>query len=54
VNQLYVAPPFQGKGIGTELLGIAKQCSPTLQLWVFEVNRPAIAFYQRREFRAVE
>jgi GNAT superfamily N-acetyltransferase len=25
VNQLYVAPPFQGKGLGTELPGIAKR-----------------------------
>jgi GNAT superfamily N-acetyltransferase len=54
VNQLYVAPLFQGRGIGTQLLTTAMRRHPTLQLWVFEVNLPAIHFYQRRGFRVVE
>jgi ribosomal protein S18 acetylase RimI-like enzyme len=54
VNQLYVAPPFQGRGIGTQLLTIAMRRHPILQLWVFEVNLPAIHFYERRGFRMVE
>lgn len=54
VNQLYVAPAFQGRGIGTELLTVAMRCNETLQLWAFEVNVPAIQFYERRGFRIVE
>src|SRR5687767_9385647 len=54
VNHLYVAPAFQGRGIGTELLAVAMRCNGSLQLWVFEVNVPAIGFYERRGFRAVE
>jgi putative acetyltransferase len=54
VNHLYVAPQFQGRGVGSTLLEVAQRRSPTLQLWAFEVNRPAIAFYERRGFRIVE
>jgi putative acetyltransferase len=54
VNQLYVAPQFQGQGVGSELLAMAQRSSPTLQLWAFEVNQPAIRFYERRGFRVVQ
>jgi putative acetyltransferase len=54
VQQLYVAPVFQGRGVGTELLKIAMGCNSTLKLWVFEANLPAIQFYERRGFRVVE
>ena len=54
VNHLYVAPAFQGHGVGTKLLSIAMRSNPTLQLWAFAVNRPAIEFYERRGFRVVE
>lgn len=54
VNQLYVAPEFQGRGVGTELLAMAMRCNPVLELWVFEENVPAIRFYERRGFSAVE
>ena len=54
VNQLYVAPAFQGRGVGTKLLSIAMRSSPTLQLWAFEANLPAVRFYERRGFRVVE
>jgi putative acetyltransferase len=54
VNHLYVAPQFQGRGVGSTLLEVAQRRSPTLQLWAFEVNRPAIAFYERRGFRIME
>jgi len=54
VNQLYVAPQFQRRGIGRDLLAIAKRGNASLQLWVFEVNEPAIRFYQQQGFRIVE
>ena len=54
VNHLYVAPAFQGRGVGSELLAIARRENRTLQLWAFEANAPAIRFYERRGFRVVE
>lgn len=54
VNHLYVAPQFHRRGVGTQLLNLAKESNPTLDLWVFEVNRPAIDFYARRGFDHVE
>lgn len=54
VNHLYVAASFQGRGVGTALLAVAMRAHPRLQLWVFEVNAPAIRFYERRGFRAAE
>src|SRR4051812_7156837 len=54
VNHLYVAPRFQGRGVGSELLAIARRENQTLQLWAFEANEPAIRFYENREFRVAE
>ena len=54
VNHLYVAPAFQGRGVGSRLLDVAKRASPSLQLWAFEANGPAIRFYERRGFRVAE
>lgn len=53
VNQLYVAPEHQGRGVGTELLALAQRANPSLELWAFEVNVEAIDFYRRRGFHAV-
>ena len=39
---------------GDGLLTLAVRSNPTLQLWAFAVNVPAIEFYQRRGFRIVE
>jgi len=48
VDQLYVHPGAQRAGIGTALLDLAKALRPEgFELWVFEVNTPAIALYER-------
>jgi GNAT superfamily N-acetyltransferase len=52
VNHLYVSPRFQGRGVGGTLLSVAP--APSLQLWAFGVNVPAIQFYQHRGFRILE
>lgn len=55
VNHLYVLPQPQGIGIGTRLLRIAKEISPDyLQLWTFQANLPARAFYRKHGFVEVE
>ena len=54
VNHLYVAPPHQGRGVGSALLALARRSNSSLQLWAFQANAEAIAFYERRGFRVVE
>ena len=51
IEQLYVLPEAQGRGIGTELLDIAKRASERLQLWTFQRNAPARRFYEARVLR---
>jgi GNAT superfamily N-acetyltransferase len=55
VDQLYVAPGHQGRGIGRRLLDLAKERSEGgLELWTFQVNDRARRFYERNGFAAVE
>ena len=54
IDQLYVLPGHQGRGIGTALLDIAKATFDTLQLWTFQKNGPARRFYEARGFIAVQ
>ena len=55
VDQLYVDPARTRQGIGSELLEVAKQQRPAgLDLWVFQSNERAIAFYERHGFHEVD
>ena len=54
VNQLYVAPQHQRRGVGGALLALAQRDNATLHLWAFAANAEAIGFYRRRGFRVVE
>lgn len=54
VEQLYVHPAYQGRGVGSELLAVALARDEPLQLWTFQVNTRARAFYARHGFREVE
>jgi len=55
VEQLYVSPDRLGQGIGGRLLTLAKSRQPELlQLWTFQVNERARAFYEHHGFVAVE
>jgi GNAT superfamily N-acetyltransferase len=54
LEHLYVAPRWQGRGIGSALLIRAKELSPRrLQLYAFQRNARARAFYEARRFVAV-
>jgi ribosomal protein S18 acetylase RimI-like enzyme len=54
VEQLYVHPRAQGQGIGSALLRHAQSLHRDgLELWVFQRNTRAIAFYERRGFTVV-
>ncbi|WP_370140097.1 MULTISPECIES: GNAT family N-acetyltransferase [unclassified Bradyrhizobium] len=54
VEQLYVLPSAQGRGVGTELLDIAKDACDRLELWTFQRNAPARRFYEMRGFVVIE
>jgi len=55
LDQLYVLPERQGEGIGTALLELAMALRPGgFELWVFEVNTPAIRLYERFGMTVVE
>lgn len=55
LDQLYVDPARTGKGVGSELLAMAKSERPHgLQLWAFESNLGARRFYERHGFVAAE
>ena len=54
IDQLYVEPSLTGRGIGGQLMAVAKQERPTaLRLWTFEANAGARRFYERHGFVAV-
>lgn len=55
IEQLYVDPDWQRRGIDARLVGLAKRQEPSgLQLWTFQINRRAQQFYERHGFAAVE
>jgi GNAT superfamily N-acetyltransferase len=54
IEQLYVLPVAQGRGIGSDLLDIAKGTCDRLELWTFQRNAPARRFYKARGFALVE
>jgi GNAT superfamily N-acetyltransferase len=51
VEQLYVAPGHLRHGHGTELLDTAKATRGVLELWTFQRNLPARAFYAASGFQ---
>ena len=53
VTALYVAERFRGRGIGRALLDAAKGEERALELWTFQPNARARAFYAREGFSEV-
>jgi GNAT superfamily N-acetyltransferase len=54
IDQLYVLPAAQGRGVGTELLQVGQSSFDRLHLWTFQRNRRARRFYEARGFALVE
>jgi len=55
IDQLYILPQWQGRGVATLLLEKARQVRPeALRLYCFAMNAPARAFYEARGFVPIE
>jgi GNAT superfamily N-acetyltransferase len=55
LNHLYVEPDRRGGGVGSALLARVLEDSPSgVDLWAFERNESALAFYAHRGFEVVE
>jgi len=55
IDQLYVSPAEQRRGVGDAMLAYAKKLRPTrLRLYTFQSNTPARRFYEARGFIAIE
>jgi GNAT superfamily N-acetyltransferase len=55
LDDLYIAPSYAGRGIGSALLDLVKGLRPDgFGLWVFEMNRAARRFYASRGLVEVE
>ena len=55
LDDLYVLPPFQGQGIGSEILRkCIAETDKDLYLYVFRANTRAIALYERFGFSVRE
>lgn len=53
IDQLYVLPDAQRRGVGGDLLEIAQDRFPVLNLWTFRRNLPARRFYESNGFVAL-
>jgi putative acetyltransferase len=53
IDQLYVLPDAQGNGVGGDLLRLAQDAFPLLNLWTFQRNLCARRFYEVNGFVAV-
>lgn len=55
LEQLYVLPDFQRRGIGSNLLAVAKRLRPEgFRLYVFQRNDGARRFYERHGLHLLE
>lgn len=53
IDQLYVRPHCTGRGLGAQLVDLAKHECSSLDLWTFQTNLGARRFYERQGFVAV-
>jgi GNAT superfamily N-acetyltransferase len=53
IDQLYVLPEAQRRGVGKDLLQVAQNVFDRLQLWTFQRNASARRFYEGRGFALI-
>jgi GNAT superfamily N-acetyltransferase len=50
IDQLYVLPSAQSRGVGRKLLAVAQAANADVRLWTFRRNARARRFYERHGF----
>jgi ribosomal protein S18 acetylase RimI-like enzyme len=53
MDQLYVLPDAQRRGVGLRLVAQAKRARARLRLYTFQTNEPARDFYEKHGFKAI-
>ena len=53
LDQLYVLPEHQRRGVGARLLAHAKTLHRVIRLYTFQANQPARDFYEKHGFKAI-
>ncbi len=53
LDQLYVHPAAQRRGIGSRLVAQVKRSRGRLRVFTFEANEPARDFYEKHGFRSI-
>lgn len=54
IDQLYLLPEWVDRGIGSQLLEVARlELPPPIRLYTFQCNARARHFYERRGFQAI-
>ncbi len=51
IEQLYIDPSHQRRGLGAKLVALAKVRNTSLNLWTFQCNQPARSFYEKHDFK---
>lgn len=54
INHLFLAADYMGRGLGRDLLDLAKGEYAELSLWTFQANTRARAFYEKHGFVAAQ
>ena len=55
IDQLYVSKEFQGMGIGSQFISMAKETYPDwIRLYTLASNERAIRFYKHHDFRIIK
>jgi ribosomal protein S18 acetylase RimI-like enzyme len=54
VDALYLSPAARGAGLGRRLLDEVKGAEAVIDLWAFQANQRALAFYRREGFDEAE
>lgn len=54
LDEIYLEEPYRNQGIGTDILNTVLKNNPIVYLWVYKLNKKAVALYQKMNFKIVK